>query len=219
MFNWFDLVQQAQTRAGLDALTSQFHLSGDQTRKAMAAFLPAFAMGLQHAAMTGDPARFVGSMMGGGSQNLWQAAARSFSPQAQQQGRTLLDQIFGSDQVSRRVAHQAADYAGISADTMQQMLPLMAGILAGSMSQWMTAQAQAVGGLAAPAGYRPGPEPLRPEPLRRQSLGRPLDRLDEGGAAGEGPVQSLRGHDGGLRSAAAAPPSPRGRHPPRPGAR
>jgi hypothetical protein len=155
MFNWFDLVQQAQTKAGLDALTRQFHLSGDQTQKAMAAFLPAFAMGLQHAAMTGDPARFVQSMTGGGYQNFWQAAARSFSPQAQQQGRTLLDQIFGSDQVSRRVAHQAADYAGVSADTMQQMLPLMAGILAGSMSQWMTAQAQAMGGLAADAGQAP----------------------------------------------------------------
>jgi hypothetical protein len=144
MFNWFDLVQQAQTKAGLDALTRQFHLSGDQTQKAMAAFLPAFAMGLQHAALTNDPGRFLQSMMGGGYQNFWQAAARSFSPQAQQQGRTLLDQIFGSDQVSRRVAHQAADYAGVSADTMQQMLPLMAGILAGSMSQWMTAQAQAM---------------------------------------------------------------------------
>jgi hypothetical protein len=151
MFNWFDLVRQAQTKAGLDALTQQFGLSGDQTQKAMAAFLPAFAMGLQHAAMTNDPGRFFQSMMGGGYQNFWQSAARSFSPQAQQEGRTLLDQIFGSDQVSRRVAHQAADYAGVSADTMQQMLPLMAGILAGSMSQWMTAQAQAMQGLASPA--------------------------------------------------------------------
>jgi hypothetical protein len=153
MFNWFDLVRQAQTKAGLDALTQQFHLSGDQTQKALAAFLPAFAMGLQHAAMTNDPGRFFQSMMGGGYQNFWQSAARSFSPQAQQQGRALLDQIFGSDQVSRRVAHQAADYAGVSADTMQQMLPLMAGILAGGMSQWMTAQAQAVQGFAAPAGH------------------------------------------------------------------
>jgi hypothetical protein len=151
MFNWFDLVRQAQTKAGLDALTQQFGLSGDQTQKAMAAFLPAFAMGLQHAAMTNDPGRFFQSMIGGGYQNFWQSAARSFSPQAQQQGRTLLDQIFGSDQVSRRVAHQAADYAGVSADTMQHMLPLMAGILAGSMSQWMTAQAQAMQGLASPA--------------------------------------------------------------------
>ena len=151
MFNWFDLMQQAQTKAGLDALTRQFHLSGDQPQRAMQAFLPAFAMALQHAAMTNDPSRFFQSMMGGGYQNFWQSASRAFSPQAQQQGRTLLDQIFGSDQVSRRVAHQAADYAGVSADTMQQMLPLMAGILAGGMSQWMTAQAQAMQGLAPPA--------------------------------------------------------------------
>ncbi len=144
MFNWFDLMQQAQTRAGLEALTRQFQLSGDQPQKAMAAFLPAFAMGLQHAAMSNDPGRFLQSMMTGGYQNFWQAATRSFSPQAQQEGRRMLDQIFGSDEVSRRVAHQAADYAGISADTMQQLLPLLAGILAGGMSQWMTAQAQAV---------------------------------------------------------------------------
>ena len=38
MFNWFDLVRQAQTSAGLDALAQQFHLAGDQTQKAMAAF-------------------------------------------------------------------------------------------------------------------------------------------------------------------------------------
>src|SRR5919112_3760954 len=144
MFNWFDLMQQAQTRAGLEALTRQFHLSGDQPQKAMAAFLPAFAMGLQHAAMTNDPGRFLQSMMGGGYQNFWQAATRSFSPQAQQEGRRMLDQIFGSDEVSRRVAHQAADYAGINTETMQQLLPILAGIMAGGMSHWMTAQAQAI---------------------------------------------------------------------------
>jgi hypothetical protein len=218
MFNWFDLVQQAQTKAGLDALTRQFHLSGDQTQKAMAAFLPAFAMGLQHAAMTGDPARFVGSMTGGGYQNFWQAAARSFSPQAQQQGRTLLDQIFGSDQVSRRVAHQAADYAGVSADTMQQMLPLMAGILG---RQHVAMDDGAGPGHGGPRSRcRPGPgEPGPGEPVRRQPLGRPLDRLDEGGAAGQkapsNPFEDM------MAAFVPPPPAPEppSRHPPRPGAR
>jgi len=144
MFNWFDLMRQAQMNAGLDALTRQFHLSSDQSQKAMAAFLPAFAMGLQHAIMSQDPGRFFQSMMSGGYQNFWQAAGLSFSQQAQQEGRKLLDQLFGSDEVSRRVAHQAADYAGISVDTMQQLLPLLAGILAGGMSQWLTAQANAL---------------------------------------------------------------------------
>jgi hypothetical protein len=144
MFNWFDLMRQAQTNAALDALARQFHLSGDQPQKTMAAFMPAFAMGLQHAMASSDPSRLLQPMMSGAYQNFWQAAGMSFSPQAQQQGRQLLDQIFGSDEVSRRVAHQAAGYAGISADTMQQVLPLLAGILAGGTSQWMQAQQQAL---------------------------------------------------------------------------
>jgi hypothetical protein len=148
MFNWFDLMRQAQASAALASLAQQFNLSGDQTQKTMAAFMPAFAMGLQHATTSSDPTRLFQSMMGGAYQNFWQAAGNPFTPQAQQEGRRLLDQIFGSDEVSRRVAHQAADYAGINTETMQQLLPILAGIMAGGMSQWMTAHAQAIQSLA-----------------------------------------------------------------------
>ena len=144
MFNWFDLMRQAQTSAALASLAQQFNLSGDQTQRTMAAFMPAFAMGLQQATVSNDPARLFQTMMSGAYQNFWQAAGHSFSSQAEQEGRRLLDQLFGSDEVSRRVAHQAADYAGISTETMQQLLPVLAGILAGGMSHWMTAQAHAL---------------------------------------------------------------------------
>jgi hypothetical protein len=146
MFNWFDLMRQAQTNAALASLAQQFNLSGDQTQRTMAAFMPAFAMGLQHATASSDPSRLFQSMMSGAYQNFWQAAGNPFTPQAQQEGRGLLDQLFGSDEVSRRVAHQAADYAGISTETMQQMLPVLAG---GGMAHWMTAQAQAIQSFAA----------------------------------------------------------------------
>ena len=144
MLNWFDLMRQAQTSAALASLAQQFNLSGDQTQKMMAAFMPAFAMGLQHATTSSDPARLFQSMMSSAYQNFWQASGNPFTPQAQREGRRLLDQLFGSDEVSRRVAHQAADYAGISTETMQQLLPLLAGIMAGGMSQWMKAQAQVI---------------------------------------------------------------------------
>jgi len=144
MFNWFDLMRQAQTSAAMDALARQFNLSGDQPQRTMAAFMPAFAMGLQQAMASSDPTRVLQSMMGGAYQSFWQAAGNPFTPQAQQEGRKLLDQIFGSDEVSRRVAQQAAGYAGISADTMQQLLPVLAGILAGGTSQWMMAHTQAL---------------------------------------------------------------------------
>ena len=77
-------------------------------------------MGLQHA-IAPATRRLFQSMMGGGYQNFWQAAGLLLA--AGPAGRRrLLDQLFGSDQVSRRVAHQAADYAGVSTETMQQML-------------------------------------------------------------------------------------------------
>jgi hypothetical protein len=163
MFNWFDLMRQAQTQAGLEALARQFQLSGDQQQRAMAAFMPAFVMGLQHAMATHDPNRFLQSLMSGGYQNFWQMAGRSFSAQAQQEGRRLLDQLFGSDEASRRVAHQAADFAGIGVETMQQILPLYAGLLAGGLSQWMTTQSQAVQTFTSSgAAEKPKQEPANP---------------------------------------------------------
>jgi hypothetical protein len=162
MFNWFDLMRQAQTQAGFEALAQQFHLSGDQQQKAMAALMPAFAMGLQHAMTTNDPNRFLQSLMSGGYQNFWQMAGRSFSPQAQQQGRRLLDQLFGSDDASRRVAHQAADFTGIGVETMQQILPLYAGLLAGGLSQWMTAQSQAAQTFTPNAAEKPKQDASNP---------------------------------------------------------
>lgn len=144
MFNWFDLMRQAQANAALGALTQQFHLSGDQPQKIMAAFAPAFALGLQHALSSNDPSRLFQNMMSSGFQSFWQSPGVGLPSQAQQEGHRLLDQLFGSDEVSRRVAHQAAEYAGISAETMQQLMPLLAGIFAGGMSQVMMAQANAV---------------------------------------------------------------------------
>ncbi|MET0744657.1 MAG: hypothetical protein ABWY78_14895, partial [Microvirga sp.] len=59
--------------------------------------------------------------------------------------------------VTRRVAHQAASFAGIGLETMQQMLPLMAGIFAGGLHKWMTGQGAMPGmaGKAAPAPQPP----------------------------------------------------------------
>jgi hypothetical protein len=150
MLNWFDLMRQAQTQAGFETLARQFQLSGAQQQRAIAALMPAFIMGLQHAMAVNAPNPFLQSLTSGGYQNFWQIAGHSFSAQAQQEGRRLLDQLFGSDEASRRVAHQAADFAGIGVETMQQILPLYAGILAGGLSQWMAAQSQAIQSFTSP---------------------------------------------------------------------
>lgn len=148
MLNWFDLMRQAQSNAGLDVLTRQFNLSDDQAQKAMLAFLPAFAMGMQHLMLTAPSNPLLQGMAGAWAANPWQAA---MSSQAQQNGKRLIDSLFGSDEASRRIAHRAADFTGLNVDLMQQMLPLMAGILAGTLHQMMTGQGRTADMFQAPA--------------------------------------------------------------------
>ena len=159
MFNWFDLIRQAQGHGDLDAIAKQFNVSTEQAQRAMAAFLPAFAMGLQHVAQPNDMARFFRTLAESPFAGPWGTAMRAFTPQAQQAGKRVLDQLFGSDEVSRRVAHQAADFTGIGVETMQQMLPLMAGIFAGGFHQWIKTQ-EAAGAFGRPAPQaEPAPSP------------------------------------------------------------
>ncbi|MGO4704741.1 DUF937 domain-containing protein [Microvirga sp. 2MCAF38] len=139
MQTWFDLMRQAQGNAGFGTVMEQFGLSSTQAQRAMAAFMPAFALGLQQAATrTNDPARLFSGIAESPFVNFWQTTTRAFTPQANEAGKQILDQLFGSDEVSRQVARQAAAVTGIGLETMQQTLPLFAGIFAGSVHQWMT---------------------------------------------------------------------------------
>jgi hypothetical protein len=128
-------------------------------------------MGLQHAANPSDPTGFFRAMAGSPFGSFWGSAAQAFTPQAQQSGKRVLDQLFGSDEVSRRVAHQAADFAGVGVETMQQMLPLMAGIFAGGIHQWVTGRENVMGSFTNPAAkptakpaQAPAQEPNWPDP-------------------------------------------------------
>jgi hypothetical protein len=137
MFNWFDLMRQAQGGAAFDNMARQFGLSPEQVQRATAALLPAFAMGLQrNAANPNAMEQFFKLMSAGHYPSFFESAAQAFTPQARQEGTTVLNQLFGSDDVSRRVAQQAAAVSGVGADILQQMLPLMAGIFAGGLSQF-----------------------------------------------------------------------------------
>jgi hypothetical protein len=151
MINWFDLMRQAQGGAGLENFSRQFGLSPQQTSAAIASLMPAFAMGLQRAAMNpATMAHLFQAMARGPFPAFWDSAAQAFTPQARNEGEHLLDQIFGSDEVCRRVAHQAAAFSGVGVDILQQMLPLLAGIAAGGLTKMAMNQGAMFAGLGAP---------------------------------------------------------------------
>lgn len=139
VFNIFELMSTAQGGAGMDAVARQFGLSQAQAQRTMAALMPAFALGLQrHAA---DPTGFASliNMMPGGS-----AAWDALSPQAKSQGEQALGRLFGPPELTRQVAEQAAHWSGVSAQVVQQMMPIFAAALVGSLAKFsevMRAQA------------------------------------------------------------------------------
>ena len=83
-------------------------------------------------------------MMSGAYQNFWQAAGASlFAPRRSRKERSGARPALRLRRGQPPRGAPGGDYAGISTEIMQQLLPLLAGILAGGMSQWMTAQAHA----------------------------------------------------------------------------
>lgn len=120
MFNLFDILQ-SQSGSGAQTIGQQFGLSQEQSRRAIEALLPALAAGFQHSAAS-DPMGF-GRMLGfAGTGATGNPYAFGTEP--------IFAQLFGSPALSQAVLQQAASASGIGTQTLRQMLPVMAGMVA-----------------------------------------------------------------------------------------
>jgi hypothetical protein len=136
--------------AGVAAMARDLGVDQATVEKGAAALLPMVLGGFKQQAQA-QPQGLAGlvgmlSNMGGGS---LLDAVLAPKPTPVDQGNQVLGQIFGSKDVSRTVAQQAASSSGVSADLLRQMLPMVAMAAAGFMAKQATA-APADG--AAPAG-------------------------------------------------------------------
>ncbi|TIO10040.1 DUF937 domain-containing protein [Mesorhizobium sp.] len=143
----FDILAQAQNGNGMQALAQQFGLSQQQTQSAIEALLPAFSQGLKR--NTSDPyglGSFMTAMASGQHAKYFEDASRAFSPQGVDEGNGILGHLFGSKDLSRAVASQAAQASGVSQQILQQMLPAVASMMMGGLFKQTTNQMQAAGG-------------------------------------------------------------------------
>ncbi|MGX5802566.1 DUF937 domain-containing protein [Bradyrhizobium sp. Arg314] len=203
----FDIFTQAQNGAGMQALAQQYGLSMQQTQAAVQALLPAFSQGLQR--NTADPygmGAFMTAMASGQHAKYFEDATRAFSPQGIDEGNGILGHLFGSKDLSRAVASQAAQATGLSQQVLQQMLPAMASMMMGGLfkqtnNQLTGGQMQAAGGFGGggnPLGEiieqmmrqggltptpqtRQAPQPA-PNPYGENPLGKMLQDMFGGGA-------------------------------------
>ncbi|MBB4288581.1 hypothetical protein GGE16_000597 [Rhizobium leguminosarum] len=141
MLPLFDMMMQAQNGAAMEAIARQFNLAQEQATKAMAALMPAFSAGLKRS--TSNPYDFVGLMQAVASGNYaryFEDMSRAFTPEGISDGNNILAQLFGSKEVSRAVAAQAAQMTGIGQDIYQRMLPVLADTLMGGLFKQTTGQ-------------------------------------------------------------------------------
>jgi len=201
----FDILAQAQNGNGMQALAQQYGLSMQQTQAAVAALLPAFSQGLQRS--TADPyglGAFMTAMASGQHAKYFEDATRAFSPQGINEGNGILGHLFGSKDLSRAVAAQAAQATGLSQQVLQQMLPAMASMMMGGLFKQTTNQMQAAGGFGgggnplgeiieqmmrqAGGGAQPAPQPA-PNPYGENPLGKVLQDMFGGALPGGQPAQ------------------------------
>lgn len=135
----FDMLTNAQNGQGMDLLARQFNLSQQQTELAIEALTPAFSTGLKRNAA--DPmgvAGFMQALASGDHAKYYENMANAFAPQGMADGNGILGHLFGSKDVSRAVAAQAAQATGIGQEVLKQMLPVIASTLMGGMFKQTT---------------------------------------------------------------------------------
>jgi hypothetical protein len=158
-----DLVAQM---GGLQSMAKELGVSEQQAASGAAALLPAILGGFKkHAQAAPSGLDGLTGMLGklGGGGLLDEVLAPK--PTDVGRGNDVLGQIFGSKDVSRTVAHNAASQTSLDAGVLKKMLPMLAMVVGGYMAKQ--------GGQAAPAASGSG-------------LGGLLGGLLGGGASGHG---------------------------------
>jgi len=141
--NITDILAQA---GGLQSMARELGVSETEAKSGAEALIPAILGGFSKQA-DGHPAGIEGlggllRQLGGGSllDNVL-----SPHPTDVSQGDNVLGEIFGSKDVSRAVATNAAEQTGLDTSLLKKMLPMLAMMVAGYMAKQHSASTQATG--------------------------------------------------------------------------
>lgn len=141
MLPLFELLMKAENGKAMEALARQFNLAQEQTAQAVAALMPAFSSAFKR--QSGTPFDLMKLMQQAASGNYatyFEDLTRAFTPKGMSDGQAALGAIFGSEEIARAVADQAARFTGLSQDVLKQMMPALADTMLGGLFKQMTGQ-------------------------------------------------------------------------------
>lgn len=128
---------------GLQSMARELGVSENQAASGAAALIPAILGGFKKQAQS-QPAGLegLGGLLGqlGGGSLLDDVLAPQ--PTHVDRGNDVLGQIFGSKDISRAVAQNAASQTGIDPSTLKKMLPMLAMLVAGYMAKQRSGAAE-----------------------------------------------------------------------------
>jgi hypothetical protein len=148
MLPLIDMMMKAGGGEAMQAMARQFGLSQQQTMAAIEALMPAFSVGLKR--NVADPmgmGAFMQALGTGSHTNYFDNVSKAFDPAGIAEGNGILGHLFGSKEVSRAVAQQAAAATGIGTEILKQMLPALASMVMGGLAKQTMGNMQAAAGM------------------------------------------------------------------------
>ncbi len=147
MLPLIDMMMKAQGGQPFAALQKQYGMDGSQMEQALEALMPAFSTALKRNSGNADGmGAFIQALSSGRHAKYMDEPDQAFSSEGIAEGNGILGHLFGSKDVSRAVAAQAAQATGLSQTILKQMLPVIASMVMGGLFKQSTDRAGAGGG-------------------------------------------------------------------------
>ncbi len=138
--NILDSIMNAGNGAAVRQLGAQVGLDESQTAAALSALVPALSAGLQQNLQSGDGlSALIGALSAGNHQRYVDSPAALGEAATVADGNGILGHIFGSKDVSRRVAAETGAQTGLGPEVMKRILPLVATLVMGALSRQASA--------------------------------------------------------------------------------
>jgi hypothetical protein len=134
--NLLDVIMNASDGGVVRQMAQQLGMGEGETRSAVGQMLPALARGLQrNASQAGGLESLLNALGKGGHDRYLDRPEQLERPETVADGNAILGHIFGSKDVSRNVAGQAAARTGVDAGMLKKMLPMLAAVAMGALSK------------------------------------------------------------------------------------
>lgn len=134
--NLMDLLEQSGGGGSVSALSRQLGLDSADTGNLIEAIAPALTKSLQDQTRSPDTLEGLTKALSGGQHQQYLDNPDLVADNSMlDDGNRILGHLFGSKDVSRNVAAQAAHTTGIDSALIKQALPILAGLAMGALSK------------------------------------------------------------------------------------